>query len=627
MQFLYMLESMRTPALDAFFSAVTQLGDETFFLAVPIIIFWCIDKKLAYYLLSVGFAGLTANQFLKITCQVPRPWVLDSDFTIVESAREAATGYSFPSGHTQNITAVLGTPAYYCRKAWLTALALLLIALVALSRMYLGVHTPADVLTSLALTGALIYALAPIFCGKQRLPKQVGGGLLCVLAVAAAYLIFVISRSWPADIDAANLHEAVKNGWLLLGATAALLLSFHIERKYIRFIEAGRPAAQVVKVLFGLLLVVALKAGLKAPLLALTGGHECATAIRYGLLVFFAVCIWPLSFRWLSRGHRARNILIALLVLVLLFAGLFWAVTRDTTAAPIATDDAANPLITPLGVTMLSGHRAGGGIAPENTLMALQNCVTSEAYQLDIFEFDFHLTADNIPVLLHDATLDRTSDAVAVFGRENVLVSELTYEQLQQLNMGANFTRDDGSRPYADLSGDAVPQELRILSLADALTYLEQHGEYGYIIEIKDSGERGTQAADILYTTLSDFGCLQRTVVGTFNNEVTAYMDATYPDMQRSAGVNEVIRFYLYSLLGLPADAEDFNFVALQIPTTDYVINLGTSRVVNYAHKHDIAVQYWTINDVAEMARLQAIGADAIMTDVPDQAAGVLIQP
>ena len=68
-------------------------------------------------------------------------------------------------------------------------------------------------------------------------------------------------------------------------------------------------------------------------------------------------------------------------------------------------------------------------------------------------------------------------------------------------------------------------------------------------------------------------------------------------------------------------------FVALQIPTTDYTVNLGTSRLVNYAHERDIAVQYWTINDPGEMAYLQSIGADAIMTDVPDQGAQVLVQP
>lgn len=89
----------------------------------------------------------------------------------------------------------------------------------------------------------------------------------------------------------------------------------------------------------------------------------------------------------------------------------------------------------------------------------------------------------------------------------------------------------------------------------------------------------------------------------------------------------EVVGFFLKSLVGWPAQKEDFGFDALQIPTTDYVVNLGTSRVINYAHQYDIAVQYWTINDPLEMARLQSIGADAIMTDVPDQGAAVLVQP
>ena len=133
-------------------------------------------------------------------------------------------------------------------------------------------------------------------------------------------------------------------------------------------------------------------------------------------------------------------------------------------------------------------------------------------------------------------------------------------------------------------------------------------------------------AADLLYATLVEYGCLDRTVVGTFHNEVTAYMDETYPDMPRSAGVMEVVGFFLRSLVNAPG-AGDFGFEALQIPTTDYVVNLGTSRVVNYAHKHNIAVQYWTINDAVEMARLQAIGADAIMTDVPDLGAQILNQP
>ena len=321
-----------------------------------------------------------------------------------------------------------------------------------------------------------------------------------------------------------------------------------------------------------------------------------------------------------------KIILCTVLVLSLLAGYLYWEVTRKTSAAPIETDDAANSLITPLGTTMLSGHRSGGGIAPENTMMALKNCVESEEYRLDVFEFDIHLTADGIPVLIHDGTLDRTSDAAAVFGTEGVQVGDKTLEELKRLNMGAKFRADDGTMPFAGLTGDAVPDDLRIVTLDEALGYLESVGRPHYIIEIKNSGETGYRAADILYATLQKYDALERTVVGTFHNEITAYVDTAYPDMLRSAGFNEAIEFYLYSLVKLEKK-DGWPFVALQIPTTDYTVNLGTSRLVNYAHKYDIAVQYWTINDPDEMAYLQSIGADAIMTDVPDKGAQVLVQP
>lgn len=260
-------------------------------------------------------------------------------------------------------------------------------------------------------------------------------------------------------------------------------------------------------------------------------------------------------------------------------------------------------------------------------MMALKNCMESDEYELDIFEFDLHLTADGELVLLHDSTLDRTSDAVEYFGEENVDVGTKTLAELKNLNMGAQFEADDGTMPYAGLTGDEVPDDLRIITLEETLEYLESAGDYGYIIEIKNSDELGYEAADKLYAILSEYGCLEKTVVGTFHNEVTAYMDENYPDMLRSAGVMECVKFYLCALLNLNVDEDTFGFQALQIPTTDYVINLGTARVVNYAHRYNIAVQYWTIDDPEEMARLQSIGADAVMTNYPDIAAAVLNQP
>ena len=123
MTLLYWFESIRLPALDAFMSLVTRLGEETFFMAAALFVFWCRDKRRGYYLLSVGFVGTLVNQWLKIVCRVPRPWVRDPNFTIVESAKEAAGGYSFPSGHTQNVGGTFAAISITTRHNWLRAAA------------------------------------------------------------------------------------------------------------------------------------------------------------------------------------------------------------------------------------------------------------------------------------------------------------------------------------------------------------------------------------------------------------------------------------------------------------------------------------------------------------------------
>jgi len=635
MQLLYWFEGIRTPFLDAFFSTLTHLGSETLFMVIAVSVFWCVSKYQGYYLMTVGFFGTILNQFLKLACRISRPWVRDPNFTIVEAARADAGGYSFPSGHTQSVTAALGCPARFTSKRWLRAVLIVLILLTSISRMYLGVHTPADVGFSLVVGVAMVFVFYPMFQKGESRPGFLYGMLAALTLCALANVLYVELFPWPADIEEENLVSGIKNAYLLLGSSNAMLVSAYWERTRVRFDVKAPLWAQILKVVLGLLGMVAIKTVLKPVLNALLAGHPIAHAIRYFAMVCFAVCIWPLTFPWFQKGcpmkagaRRAlRCVVIVVLVLALLAGVLYWTVTRDTKTAPIATDGAQNPLITPLGTTMLSGHRAGGGVAPENTLMALKNCVESTVYALDIFEFDIHLTADDVPVLLHDETLDRTSDAASYFGETDVAVGEKTFEELKHLNMGETFVNEQGEKPYAGLRGDDIPEDLRIISLEEALSYLESAGSYSYIIEIKNSGERGYRAADILYDTLGRMGCLERTVVGTFHNEITAYMDTIYPDMPRSAGFDECVDFYIRSLLNWKEPEGGFRFVALQIPTTDYVVNLGTSRVINYAHRHGIATQYWTINDPAEMVRLQSIGADAVMTDVPDEAVSALVQP
>ena len=318
-----------------------------------------------------------------------------------------------------------------------------------------------------------------------------------------------------------------------------------------------------------------------------------------------------------------KTVLIILLVLAILAVtvNLMLLLMYRHRSSPERTIhyETTNPFIT--GSTQVSAHRAGGGIMPEETMMALKNCTQDVDFSIDVFEFDLHLTKDGVLVLLHDDELDRTSDSELVFGRAHVKPEEMTYAELRQLNMGAKFVSDAGESPYAALHGEDVPDDLRIVSLTDALDYLEGVGRYCYIIEIKDGGDLGCRGVDLLYSELKTRNMLERAVFGTFHGEVSDYKDSAYPDLMRGAYANEVISFYLAAVL----NKQDYEppCQVLQLPYGDRResrhINFGTARVINYAHAHNMAVQYWTINSEEDMAYLISIGADCVMSDYPDR--------
>ena len=144
MDFLRLLAAGRCGALDTFFSGLTYFGSEIAFMAAALLIFWCVDKRQGYYVFLVGALGTVCNQFLKLAFRIPRPWVLDPDFQIVEAARADATGYSFPSGHTAASFASVAALKTANNRLWKPALALAVV--IALSRLYLYAHWPTDIL-------------------------------------------------------------------------------------------------------------------------------------------------------------------------------------------------------------------------------------------------------------------------------------------------------------------------------------------------------------------------------------------------------------------------------------------------------------------------------------------------
>lgn len=311
-----------------------------------------------------------------------------------------------------------------------------------------------------------------------------------------------------------------------------------------------------------------------------------------------------------------------LLLLVLIF-GISDLLCTFAPGKAAEKSEMTNPYI--VDETYVSAHRSGGELAPENTMAAFENCINSEDFNVDIFEFDLHITSDGRLILLHDSTLDRTTDAPEFFGAAGVLPETKTYDEIRQLNFGENFQAPDGSYPYRGLRGDEIPDDLRATLLEDVLDYLESQGSYRYIIEIKNSGENGFRAADELYRILKERNLLEMVVFGTFNQDVTDYVDSTYPDMLRSASIKEVIDFFFRASFSIPTKNEHFKYDALQIPANQFkAIRLGTARVVNYAHRHNLAVQYWTINDPEDVKALSSIGADCIMSDDPSMAFDII---
>ncbi len=306
MQFLYFLESIRTGFGDVFFSLITRLGEEVLFIVLALFFLWCCNKQEGYYLLTVGFLGIFFNQMLKMIFRIPRPWVKDPNFTIVESAREAATGYSFPSGHTQTAVGAYGAVARWEKNRWLRIVCIVAIFLVGLSRMYLGVHTPLDVLVSLAVGGVLVFALYPLFRYIAAHPKWMHVMFAVLLVLSVGFVLFMELYAFPADTDPHNLASACKSAYMMLGCTVGVWLIYFLDNRYLHYSVEAPFWGQVLKLVLGLALALVVKSVVKEPLLALTNQHESANAIRYFLLVIFAGVVWPLTFPLFARIGKKK---------------------------------------------------------------------------------------------------------------------------------------------------------------------------------------------------------------------------------------------------------------------------------------------------------------------------------
>ena len=300
------IAELRTPLLDTLMQGVTELGGETLFMLFMLVVFWCVDKNKGYFLMLLCFTGTAVNQMLKITFCIPRPWVLDPSVEIVESARAGATGFSFPSGHTQNAVAAYGGMFCITKKLWVRVVCMALALLIPFSRLYLGVHTPLDVGVSFLIGWLLVLAFYPLLEEIGHRGEVLERIWLILLVPAALFLLYALRVRAGTSGDAANFDHAVKTAWSMLGLVLGAIISVFADRHYTRFETQAVWWAQILKVVLGLALTLAVRVALKAPLTAAFGANSVGDGIRYFAVVLMAGTLWPMTFGWFSLMGRKK---------------------------------------------------------------------------------------------------------------------------------------------------------------------------------------------------------------------------------------------------------------------------------------------------------------------------------
>lgn len=296
MTFLWLLEGIRTPFLDQLMQFITYFGQEIIIIAVICALYWCADKRFAYLL---GFTYFTAGlcvQSLKITFRIPRPWVLNPDFHAVESAIPGATGYSFPSGHTQGATCLFFPLALKTRKFWTKFLCILAFLSIGFSRMYLGCHTPKDVLASMGislLVSALIWHFQFFFLDDARHLKLIAAILAGLSLAVAAYSLTLMGNGTIEVKYAADCCKAA-------GAGLGFAIGWYVERTRLNFdTRTGNIWSQILKLAAGLAAALIIKEGFSL----LFGSSILAKMMEYLILVLWVLVIYPYLFSKLLRRN------------------------------------------------------------------------------------------------------------------------------------------------------------------------------------------------------------------------------------------------------------------------------------------------------------------------------------
>ena len=305
LQYLLFLQNLREASggvFDEFFNALSKFAVDILpFL--PYIIYWCVNKRLGYRFIATTWIGEVLNGVIKLTVCAYRPWIRSDQIVPAGDSKTAATGYSFPSGHTLAATMQYGNTAVWQwnKRRWISILCGVLILLTGFSRNFLGVHTPQDVAVGMTEGVVLIIIIGIIEKRVHGNDKVLDILTLVGMLTTIGVILYISFKPYPMDyVDGQLLVDPQKmmnDSFKACGGFLGFLIGSYIERHFIRYEIPEGSTALPIMACVGFALMIAFKQLLApATIVPLMGGHWGNMAARF-LMVMFAIVIWPLVIR------------------------------------------------------------------------------------------------------------------------------------------------------------------------------------------------------------------------------------------------------------------------------------------------------------------------------------------
>lgn len=304
-QILLFLQDFRNGAggfLTDFLSKMTFLGELNSVIVIMALVYWCVSKELGTYLMMGWSGNRLVNGVLKVTFCAYRPWIRDARILPYGNAITTATGYSFPSGHTMNGATIFGGIAIHKElPGLLRAVSGIIVALVALSRMFLGVHTPQDVLVG-AGAGLLVMFLSLRLMNWIATHPDKDWLVVCIgICLGAAVAIYAAVKLYPADynaegkliVDGAKMANDTFKG---VGYCVAFLIGWILERRYVGFSTDVSVPQKLTRAVVGLLgfYLVSL---ILAPLIKAWIPGFAGTTFSCFIQIFYVAFLFPMCIK------------------------------------------------------------------------------------------------------------------------------------------------------------------------------------------------------------------------------------------------------------------------------------------------------------------------------------------